>query len=48
MVTSILFLIIGLKLNILTGWYLSLLIIKIIFDTIGILAKAYKLGKENE
>lgn len=46
MITSILFLIIGLKLNILNGWYLALIIIKFIFDLVDFGIKMFKKGNE--
>lgn len=45
MVTSILFIIIGIKLNILKGWYLGLIITKVIVDIIDFGIKCIKLGK---
>ena len=45
MVTSILFIIIGIKLNILKGWYLGLIITKVIFDIIDYGIKCIKLGR---
>ena len=46
MITSILFLMIGLKLNMLNGWYLALVIIKFIFDLIDFGIKMFKKGSE--
>lgn len=46
MITSILFLIIGAKLNILNGWYLALIIIKIILDLISFGFDMLKKGSE--
>ena len=46
MITSILFLIIGAKLNILNGWYLSLIIIKLILDLVDFGIKMFKKGNE--
>ena len=45
MITIILFLIIGLKLHMLKGWYLALIIIKSIVWLIDIWCKAFKLGR---
>lgn len=45
MITSILFILIGIKLNILKGWYLGLIIVKLIFDIIGFGIECIKLGK---
>ena len=45
MITSILFIIIGIKLNILKGWYLGLIIAKVIVDIIDFGIKCIKLGR---
>ena len=44
MITDILFIIIGIKLNILNGWYLGLIITKIIVDLISYGLKCLKIG----
>ena len=46
MITDILFLIIGAKLNILEGWYLALVIIRIILDLIDYGIRMLKKGSE--
>ena len=46
MITTILFIIIGLKLNILNGWYLGLLITRVIIDLIDFAVKCIKFGQE--
>lgn len=45
MITIILFILIGIKLGILNGWYLGLIIVKIILDTIVFGIKCIKLGR---
>lgn len=44
MITTILLIMIGLKLNILNGWYLVLLITKIFFDGISLILQIIKLS----
>ena len=46
MISNILFLIIGAKLNILNGWYLALVIIKFILDILDFGIKMFKRGSE--
>lgn len=45
MITFILLVMIGIKLNMLNGWYLSLLITKFILDTISFGIKCINLGR---
>lgn len=44
MITTILLLIIGIKLNILNGWYLALIITKTILDIVDFGIKCIKIG----
>lgn len=46
MITSVLFIIIGIKLDIFDGWYAGLLVTKIILDIISFGLKCLKLGSE--
>jgi len=46
MITSILFILIGIKLDMLSGWYLGLIILKIVFDLIDFGVKCLKVGME--
>ena len=46
MITSILFLMLGAKFNMLDGWYLALIIIKIILDLISFGFDMLKKGSE--
>ena len=45
MITSILFILIGIKLDILNGWYLGLIIAKMILDIIYFGVKCIKVGQ---
>lgn len=45
MITSVLFIIIGIKLDILNGWYLGLVITKIVLDIITFGLKCIKVGR---
>ena len=45
MITSILLILIGIKLNILNGWYLGLIITKIVLDIIDFGVRCIKIGK---
>ena len=46
MITTILFILIGIKLNILKGWYLGLIIARIIILIIEFGIKCIKIGKD--
>ena len=48
MIVAILFILIGIKLDILNGWYLGLIITKIALDLIGFGIKCIKLGRGDE
>lgn len=48
MITTILFIIIGIKLDILNGWYLGLIITNMILNIINFGIKMFKVGKESE
>ena len=48
MITWILFIIIGIKLDILNGWYLGLIITKIVLDIIDFGIKMFKIGRGSE
>ena len=45
MITSVLFIIIGIKLDILNGWYLGLVITKIVLDIITFGLKCINIGR---
>lgn len=45
MISTILFILIGIKLNILNGWYLALVITKIVFNIIEFGIKCIKIGR---
>lgn len=47
MIGYILFIMIGLKLNVLNGWYLALVITGIITKLISLLCEVFKLGKQS-
>lgn len=48
MITGVLFIIIGIKLNIFNGWYAGLLIAKIFLDILSFGIKCLKLGSESD
>lgn len=46
MITLVLFIIIGIKLDIMNGWYLGMIITSLILRTISIIIKAVKIGQK--